>query len=571
MELTQRDPSSKPLRPDEPELDLYTIPSQSSWFLWDEIHDTERTELRDFFDGSSFTRTPKVYREYRDFIINKYREEPTRRLTFTDVRKSLVGDISLLHKVFKFLEKWGLINFSANLGNSSNVSSSSNSLVVVEDEEDKARVKVEGTIPNAVRVGASPNSPKPISAPPIVGDSSGDAVESGFKLPPLASYSDVFGDLVKQKGLVCGNCGGNCDSGHYKYTKGEFIICINCFKNQNYGENRSMDEFKQIEHVENSSNQGAMWTEAETLLLLESVMKHGDDWELVAQNLQNKSKLDCIVKLIELPFGELMLGSSHRYGNFGGLNGNKNGANQIQLLSSELHESLKTEGQSHEQINEKEQNGDAVDEGPPSKKQRITSLSDAGGSLMKQVALISTMVGPEITAAAAEAAVTALCDENSLPRETFDVDEDYISNGICSPTTSFEQERFLQDEDSKLTERSTQSETQDTSLKRDDMPLTVRIRASIGTALGAAAARSKLLADQEDREIENLVAIIIKTQMKKLHQKIKHFDDLELIMEKEYTEIEDLKDSLLAERIEVLQRAVNAGICRWRDHFAVKS
>lgn len=188
--------------------------------MWDEIHDIERTELRDFFDGSSFTRTPKVYREYRDFIINKYREEPTRQLTFTDVRKSLVGDISLLHKVFKFLEKWGLINFSANLGNSSNVSSSSSSsLVVVEDEEDKARVKVEGTIPNAVRVGASPNSPKPISAPPVVGDSSGDAVESGFKLPPLASYSDVFGDLVKQKGLVCGNCGGNCDSGHYKYTK----------------------------------------------------------------------------------------------------------------------------------------------------------------------------------------------------------------------------------------------------------------------------------------------------------------------------------------------------------------
>lgn len=59
--------------------------------------------------------------------------------------------------------------------------------------------------------------------------------------------------------------------------------------------------------------------------------------------------------------------------------------------------------------------------------------------------------------------------------------------------------------------------------------------------------------------------------MKKLHQKIKHFDDLELIMEKEYAEIEDLKDSLLAERIEVLQRAVNAGISRWRDHFVVKS
>ena len=53
------------------------------------------------------------------------------------------------------------------------------------------------------------------------------------------------------------------------------------------------------------------------------------------------------------------------------------------------------------------------------------------------------MVGPEITAAGAEAAVAALCDENSLPRETFDIDEDYISNGICSPTSSFEQERLF--------------------------------------------------------------------------------------------------------------------------------
>jgi SWI/SNF related-matrix-associated actin-dependent regulator of chromatin subfamily C len=53
----------------------------------------------------------------------------------------------------------------------------------------------------------------------------------------------------------------------------------------------------------------------------------------------------------------------------------------------------------------------------------------------------------------------------------------------------------------------------DTSLKRDDIPLTVRIRASVGTALGAAAAHSKLLADQEDREIENLVAVIIETQV----------------------------------------------------------
>lgn len=38
------------------------------------------------------------------------------------------------------------------------------------------------------------------------------------------------------------------------------------------------------------------------------------------------------------------------------------------------------------------------------------------------------MVDPHITAAAADAATTALCDENLCPRELFDVEEDYASS-----------------------------------------------------------------------------------------------------------------------------------------------
>lgn len=53
----------------------------------------------------------------------------------------------------------------------------------------------------------------------------------------------------------------------------------------------------------------------------------------------------------------------------------------------------------------------------------------------------------------------------------------------------------------------------DRSPKNDDIPLTLRIRAGIATALGAAAARAKLLADQEEREIEHLVATIIEAQV----------------------------------------------------------
>lgn len=39
------------------------------------------------------------------------------------------------------------------------------------------------------------------------------------------------------------------------------------------------------------------------------------------------------------------------------------------------------------------------------------------------------------------------------------------------------------------------------------------MRVAVGTALGAAAAHAKLLADHEEREIEQLMAFVIETQV----------------------------------------------------------
>ncbi|RVW52561.1 SWI/SNF complex subunit SWI3A [Vitis vinifera] len=530
MESTP-DPSSKLTRHDEPELDLYTIPIHSSWFSWDEIHEKEKISLKEFFDGSSISRTPKIYKEYRDFIISKYREDPSRRLTFAEIRKSLVG-------------------FGGGGGGCR-----------------EAQSEVEDGAPNGIRVVAMPNSLKPITMP-LTLDVNGEVDENGFRLPPLASYSDVFSDLTKEKGLVCGNCGDNCDSGHYNCLKGSPVICVKCFKNGNYGENRSVDDFKFNDCNENRGNRGAVWTEAETLLLLESVLKHGDDWELVVQNVQTKTKLDCISKLIELPFGELMLGSS--LGKSRASNDNTSSIKPVQT-SLESQENIKNGGQGDEQINESEQNGDAENQGPPLKRKCITSLSDAGISLMKQVAVISTMVGPHISAAAADAAVAALCDENPCVKDIFDGAEDNVTEELGSPIRNNELERSLMVEDSEINERPILSEIQKTSSEKNAIPLPLQMRAAIATALGAAAANAKSLADQEHREIEHLVATIIETQMKKLHCKIQHFEDLELIMEKEYTHLKELKESIIAERIDILQRVFNAGISRWRDPISVKS
>lgn len=55
----------------------------------------------------------QVYQEYRNFMINKYREDQSRRLTFTEARTLLAGDVNGILRVWTFLDSWGLINFSA--------------------------------------------------------------------------------------------------------------------------------------------------------------------------------------------------------------------------------------------------------------------------------------------------------------------------------------------------------------------------------------------------------------------------------------------------------------------------
>lgn len=54
-------------------------------------------------------------------------------------------------------------------------------------------------------------------------------------------------------------------------------------------------------------------------------------------------------------------------------------------------------------------------------------------------------------------------------------------------------------------------------------------------------------------------------QLKKLQGKVKHFEDLEQIMENENAELEEAEESLIVERLGVLQRVFDAGISRSKE------
>ena len=61
----------------------HLIPSCSQWFKLDEINDIEVKGNPEFFSGKFPSKTPQVYKEYRNYIVNLFRENPNSYLSST--------------------------------------------------------------------------------------------------------------------------------------------------------------------------------------------------------------------------------------------------------------------------------------------------------------------------------------------------------------------------------------------------------------------------------------------------------------------------------------------------------
>ena len=91
------------------------IPSYAAWFDMSKIHEVERRAVPEFFNSRNRSKTPSIYKEYRDFMINAYRLRPTEYLTVTACRRNLAGDVCAIMRVHAFVEQWGLINYQVRL------------------------------------------------------------------------------------------------------------------------------------------------------------------------------------------------------------------------------------------------------------------------------------------------------------------------------------------------------------------------------------------------------------------------------------------------------------------------
>lgn len=87
------------------------LPSFSVWFDMHKLHSLEKKALPEFFSNRNRSKTPAIYKDYRDFMINTYRLNPLEYLTVTACRRNLAGDVCAIMRVHAFLEQWGLINY----------------------------------------------------------------------------------------------------------------------------------------------------------------------------------------------------------------------------------------------------------------------------------------------------------------------------------------------------------------------------------------------------------------------------------------------------------------------------
>ncbi|KAF8022460.1 hypothetical protein BT93_F0081 [Corymbia citriodora subsp. variegata] len=99
-------PSLTPTSSTSPATPVSLLNPRNGWFSWSDVHECEVRFLPEFFDGKSPSKNPRVYMYYRNSMVKLYRRNPSRKITFTDVRKTLVGDVGSIRSASSKPLKW---------------------------------------------------------------------------------------------------------------------------------------------------------------------------------------------------------------------------------------------------------------------------------------------------------------------------------------------------------------------------------------------------------------------------------------------------------------------------------
>jgi len=287
------------------------IPSYAAWFDLTKIHPLEKKSLPEFFNGRNRSKVPSIYKDYRDFMVNSYRLNPSEYLTLTACRRNLAGDVCAIMRVHAFLEQWGIINYQVDLD--------TRPAPVGPPFTGHFRVLLDtprGFMP--LHSGTvSRKTPASLSAPAAPSGSAPTPSSAPSQQPPVPSNIDLRKDIYANSSelgpqvIRCDVCGTDCSKVSYHHTRHRnYDICPTCYQEGRFGSQMNSAEFIKLERPTGFPID-SKWTDQELLLLLEGLEMHSDDWEKIAQHVGGtKTKEECILQFLRMPIEDEFLRGS---------------------------------------------------------------------------------------------------------------------------------------------------------------------------------------------------------------------------------------------------------------------
>ncbi|XP_077431852.1 SWI/SNF complex subunit SMARCC1-like isoform X2 [Vanacampus margaritifer] len=538
------------------------IPSYSAWFDYNCIHEIERRALPEFFNGKNKSKTPEIYLAYRNFMIDTYRLNPQEYLTSTSCRRNLTGDVCAIMRAHAFLEQWGLVNYQV-------------------DSDSRPLPMGPPPTPHFTVLADTPSGLMPLNHRPLpvrverkaaVGGGGGEQQQlnivcvrpSMLQIPPQQQMAN-FPDKMKDKAIDLQNFGLRTDQ-YKKNSKGKSVVS-------------SRD-----------------WTEQETLLLLEALEMFKDDWNKVSEHVGSRTQDECILHFLRLPIEDPYLESSES--SLGPLayqpipfsqSGNPVMSTVAFLASvvdprvasaaaraaleefSRVREEVPAElVEAHvKKVQEAARNTGKVDPAfglessgiagtapeEPEKTEPTDGDKTETDTDSQQGDKAESKDEAEKPSESAEKSDKMEAPEK-VKKEPGEISEreDESEDGHEAKATPADKdedesmETSSSEQEKEKDEKATPDEGEEKRKKMEDDMGEGNIATAAAAALASAATKAKHLAAVEERKIKSLVALLVETQMKKLEIKLRHFEELETIMDREKEALELQRQQLLTER-----------------------
>ncbi|KAG0649266.1 SWI SNF and RSC complexes subunit ssr2 [Hyphodiscus hymeniophilus] len=498
------------------------LPSYSTWFDMHKINGIERKALPEFFNNRNRSKTPAIYKDYRDFMINTYRLNPIEYLTVTACRRNLAGDVCAIMRVHAFLEQWGLINYQVDQDNRpSNVGppftghfkvicdtprglqpwQPAADSVVQEGKKhaDTDAKATAGPVPKSdlnLEIGRNIYEPtaREHKLNKTEKQANGDApTTNGTSDATSKAIEDVVKPAISK--INCFSCGIDCTRVHYHNSqtdaaatasKIKYDLCPNCYAEGRMPSNHNQSLYVKIENPTYSSvpDRDAPWSDGETLRLLEAMERYDENWDEIAEHVGTRTKEECVVKFLQFEIEDKYLDAEPIKPSTG-----------ISMLGSQ---------QGH------------------------LPFSQADNPVMSVIGFLASLTEPSVTAAAASKTVEAM--------------KQSLRNQLEKPQAS-EKGKEKEGDSMEIDIRETTTTT------------TTHSMSTLATIpLATIAARAGGLASHEEREMTRLVSGAVNATLEKFELKLKQFNEMEQILQAERRELERGRQQLFLERLNFKRR-----------------